>query len=147
MKQQISPEVLAAWDRGDKIEAIRLLRSESGLGLKEAKEALESGSYSIDINPPGTFQGVPPQAAAEAAKGNLIEAIKLTRETTGLGLKEAKDLVESSLRGSTGAAPRSLGRGLSPGEVPKSGLSTPFILLLVLGAVVALVYVYYGFGG
>jgi Ribosomal protein L7/L12 C-terminal domain len=30
-----------------------------------------------------------------AARGQAIEAIKLVREKTGLGLKEAKDLVDS----------------------------------------------------
>jgi hypothetical protein len=36
-------------------------------------------------------------------QGNKIEAIKIYRETTGLGLKESKDaveLIESELRGS-----------------------------------------------
>jgi hypothetical protein len=35
------------------------------------------------------------EARSLAARGNKIEAIKLMREMTGLGLKEAKDLVES----------------------------------------------------
>jgi hypothetical protein len=34
------------------------------------------------------------QARALLADGNKIEAIKLVREATGMGLKEAKDLVE-----------------------------------------------------
>lgn len=33
------------------------------------------------------------------AQGKLIDAIKLTREHTGLGLKEAKDLVEAAMAG------------------------------------------------
>jgi ribosomal protein L7/L12 len=146
VKQQIPPDVLAAWDRGDKIEAIRLLRQQTGLGLKEAKEALESGAYTVDIGVRGTFQDLPSNAATEAAKGNLIEAIKLTREATGLGLKEAKELVESRMGASTQteAQPRS-GR-LSPGEVPRSGLSKPVALLIVIGLVLALAYVYFGFG-
>jgi hypothetical protein len=42
------------------------------------------------------------EARRFAARGEAIEAIKLVREKTGLGLKEAKDLVESwrSYRGS-----------------------------------------------
>ena len=35
-----------------------------------------------------------PAVRAALAGGNKIEAIKLVRERTGLGLKEAKDLVE-----------------------------------------------------
>lgn len=144
MKQQISPEVLAAWDRGDKIDAIRLLRQETGLGLKEAKEALESGAYSVDRGTPGSFHGVPANAAAEAAKGNLIEAIKLTRESTGLGLKEAKALVESHPRSSARSAPPPVNRGLSPGEVPRSPLTKPYFIFIALVAVLTLLYVFFG---
>ncbi|MBO9575853.1 MAG: ribosomal protein L7/L12 [Sphingobium sp.] len=35
------------------------------------------------------------QVRALLADGNKIDAIKLVRETTGLGLKEAKDFVEA----------------------------------------------------
>lgn len=40
---------------------------------------------------------LPPDAIAAAYRGNLIEAIKITREKTGVGLKEAKDAVEAHL--------------------------------------------------
>ena len=36
-----------------------------------------------------------PEVAAALASGRKIEAIRLVRERTGLGLKEAKDLVET----------------------------------------------------
>lgn len=39
---EMPPEVLAALGRGHKIEAIKLLRESHGLGLKEAKEAVEA---------------------------------------------------------------------------------------------------------
>jgi len=35
-------EVVAARDSGNKIEAIKLLREETGLGLKEAKDAIDA---------------------------------------------------------------------------------------------------------
>ena len=39
-----------------------------------------------------------PHEALEALRsGQLIDAIKITREKTGLGLKESKDLVERYL--------------------------------------------------
>lgn len=39
-----------------------------------------------------------PQEALQALRsGQLIEAIKITREKTGLGLKESKDLVDQYL--------------------------------------------------
>jgi hypothetical protein len=38
---------------------------------------------------------LPPDAIVALQRGDKIEAIKLTRERLGLGLKEAKDLVEA----------------------------------------------------
>lgn len=37
---------------------------------------------------------IPPEAREALDKGNKIQAIKIIREATGLGLKEAKDLVD-----------------------------------------------------
>jgi len=42
--QDLPPPVLAALQRGQKIEAIKLLRELRGMGLKEAKEAVEGGN-------------------------------------------------------------------------------------------------------
>ncbi|MBL8728405.1 MAG: ribosomal protein L7/L12 [Planctomycetes bacterium] len=39
-------------------------------------------------------EDLPPDVLAAAAAGNRIEAIKLLREQRGLGLKEAKDLLD-----------------------------------------------------
>jgi ribosomal protein L7/L12 len=136
LKQQIPPEAIAAWERGDRLDAIRLLRERTGLGLKEAKEALESGSYRMASK----AADIPANAAAEAARGNMIEAIRLTREATGLGLSEARDLVESALRRQ--AALHAPGRRLSPGEVPRSSRSMVYILL---AAILLLLSMYYGF--
>ena len=38
-------------------------------------------------------------AITAVERGNLIEAIKITREETGLGLKDAKDVVDAYLAG------------------------------------------------
>jgi hypothetical protein len=38
---EFSDEVIAAVDSGHKIEAIKILREETGLGLKEAKEVID----------------------------------------------------------------------------------------------------------
>ncbi len=39
---EISDQVIAAIDAGHKIEAIKTLREENGLGLKEAKDVVDS---------------------------------------------------------------------------------------------------------
>lgn len=72
---------------------------------------------------------LPPEVLAALQRGNKIEAIKLLRQLTGLGLKEAKDAVE--------AAPQhaQLGQG-SPGEVSRSGSIGWVLLVLVIAALV-----------
>ncbi|MGE8443761.1 MAG: ribosomal protein L7/L12, partial [Comamonas testosteroni] len=42
MATQIPPEILKHWQSGHKIEAIKQLREQSGLGLKETKDLLEA---------------------------------------------------------------------------------------------------------
>ncbi|GJM08281.1 MAG: hypothetical protein DHS20C11_05570 [Lysobacteraceae bacterium] len=44
-------------------------------------------------------QPIPPEAAEQLAQGRKIAAIKTVREKLGLGLKQAKDLVEAYERG------------------------------------------------
>ncbi|MEV6966237.1 ribosomal protein L7/L12 [Hamadaea sp. NPDC051192] len=94
-------EVAALLAEGKKIQAIKLYRELTGVGLKEAKDAVEAMAVGrapvVAQSPPA---GRPPidDVAAEAAqlkaRGLVIPAIKLVREKTGLGLKEAKDFVD-----------------------------------------------------
>ena len=96
---------------------------------------------------------IPPEAAAAAARGELIEAIKRTRQATGLGLKEAKELVDLHLAraaeaGDTGfdEPPPATRRpplrrpGLAPGEVPRSRWGALGWLLLAAGLVALLLW-------
>ena len=98
-----------------------------------------------------------PPAVLEALKrGNKIEALKLLRDSTKGGLGEAKAMVEA-LQGAKAAVGR-VGTpstsahvshnpvlvhgyrrrpGLSPGEVPASGGSAWWVLLLLAGGVLA----------
>lgn len=84
---------------GNKLAAIKLAREQRGLGLKEAKdyvEALAAGTTTSSIpSSAGTKVDTPFVAAQTALQsGNTIEAIRLVRQATGMGLKEAKDYVE-----------------------------------------------------
>ncbi|TDP74275.1 ribosomal protein bL12 [Roseateles toxinivorans] len=72
---------------------------------------------------------LPPEVLAAVQRGNKIEAIKLMRQLTGLGLKEAKDAVEASPQHAE------LGQG-SPGEVRRSGSMGWVLLALVIAALV-----------
>ena len=51
---ELSPEVFQLLAQGRKIEAIKLIREETGLGLAEAKELVEaiSGHHAPDTPPP-----------------------------------------------------------------------------------------------
>ncbi len=148
MKIQVPAEAIAAWDRGEKIEAIRLVREHTGLGLKESMHALESGAYSVVQALATRSHVLPTQARAAGGRGDVIQAIKLTRKATGLGLKEAKELVEQSIQAnqqvkSTPAATLGQAR-LAPGEVPRSGSSASLVAALLAIAVAVLVYIYRG---
>jgi len=85
---------------GRKIEAIKLYRELTGVGLKEAKDAieeLEAGrmvTFAQNVVSMGSASVSMEQIQAELAEGHKIEAIKLYRQMTGQGLKEAKDAVE-----------------------------------------------------
>jgi ribosomal protein L7/L12 len=113
MDSRISPQQLEAIRQAaladHKIEAIKLYREATGAGLAEAKRAVEeleeqwrSGLSSPDVTMPGPGAGpgnIPTplqldQIRRAACDGDKIQAIKLYREATGLGLAEAKQAVE-----------------------------------------------------
>jgi len=96
-------------ERGQKIEAIKAYRNLTGAGLKEAKDALDQIEREMQGIPTplnlNLVDARPKPATAPVdlddhfrdliRKGNKIEAIKIYREYTGVGLKEAKDAVEA----------------------------------------------------
>jgi ribosomal protein L7/L12 len=93
--------IRALLDGGNKIEAIKRVREQTGLGLKEAKDLVDTmergAAVSIHADmPPPVFHGdLDSEARKLAAAGQKLEAIKLVRQQKNLGLKEAKDYVEN----------------------------------------------------
>ncbi len=89
-------------DAGKKIDAIKLHRQVTKMGLKESKDAVEAIAR-------GEFEGasredVPHDALEQEVMELLrdsgkIPAIKRYRAATGVGLKEAKEIVEALARG------------------------------------------------
>jgi kynurenine formamidase/ribosomal protein L7/L12 len=81
---------------GRKIEAIKRYREATGAGLAAAKEAVEARE--AGESPPARQSddsGFETQIVALVEGGKKIEAIKLYRERTGVGLKEAKDFIDA----------------------------------------------------
>jgi ribosomal protein L7/L12 len=120
----LTPQVVAEIDRligaGHKINAIKLFRDATGVGLKEAKDRVEHWSISTTAThtaavshasaayssitpttqtPSSVRASLPASVASEidrlVAGDQMIHAIKLVREHTGLGLREAKNIVEA----------------------------------------------------
>ncbi len=95
-------ELVAA---GQKIEAIKVLRAATGLGLADAKHVIDAVGTGAPIPPhllaridanaaAAADEELPADVLAAAAAGDRILAIKRLREQRGLGLKEAKDLLD-----------------------------------------------------
>lgn len=129
-------DAVAAIDRGHLIEAIRIVRERTGLGLKESKDAVErhvAGDLTpLHENPlgsdgddgPGHSQrpvsALPEAARAAMARGEKLEAVKLVREALGIGLAQAKALVESE-----GYDGESEGQGRARPSASASGYASP----------------------
>jgi ribosomal protein L7/L12 len=88
---------------GHKIEAIKTYRKATGADLQAAKKAIENmtlpaarpqANWShFESDPSGL--ALSPEVQALVRAKQKIQAIKLYREQTGTGLKEAKDAVEA----------------------------------------------------
>jgi ribosomal protein L7/L12 len=115
---------------GKKIEAIKLLRESTGVDLKQAKDEIDRLSDQVAGQAPPPVLPAPlgktlteslsKKAVELVRQGKKIQAIKLVREHTGMGLKEAKEEVEA-LTGGAG-----------------SGCMSALLLLILAGIGVAL---------
>ncbi len=126
-------DVQAAADRGDLVEAIKLLREKTGMGLKESKDAVEAylhGDVEVSAKQP---EGIPVAAISALHEGRMIEAIRLTREANGRGLKESKAAVDHYLA----ANPMVRERFQVAARRERNPLRTLFILAVVVAAIVA----------
>lgn len=174
MHTSITPEIEAAWRRGHKVEAIKLLRDATGWGLAETKHALEaaldgagsgSGSGTGARAAPhlATHTNLPAAINAALANGDKLAAVKLLKDATGIGLKEAKDRIESGdpsqwmaspaayppahpapspsptvARATPTAAPPAWSQpGFEPGKVETSFNGKRALIVLLLAAIVA----------
>ena len=101
---------------------------------------------------------LPPQVVDALRRGDKIAAIKILREASGVGLAEAKGLVDhhegvgapaphpvrSAAMNAARAARTARGDGLGPGEQPRSSGGTAFIAMAVMAAIGLWLYSQFG---
>ena len=160
----LPPQALAALEAGNKIDAIKQLRLTTGLGLKEAKEWIDSYERGgpapapvYDHPPerdPDANMVITPEAMAALKQGSAVEAIRCIRESTGVGLAEATDIAAeirksmpkdwtvekyraalASNGGAPGLPPNDRPPRLAPGQVASGGGGA--VKWVVLAAVLA----------
>jgi ribosomal protein L7/L12 len=113
----IDPQIAASLRDGHKIEAIKRYRELYGVGLKEAKDAVEAIQAGTPLPTPEPVQVEGPEPTLQPeldrliARNEKIMAIKHYREITRVGLKEAKDAVEARMATLAAAPPQP---GLQP---------------------------------
>ncbi|QXZ10826.1 hypothetical protein KUF54_06375 [Comamonas sp. Y33R10-2] len=156
MNQAIPAEIMSVWNSGNKVLAIKLLRDQTGLGLAETKHLLESADAAgLPIEMPLQMHRAEPSITepsptelrihAAIAAGSKLEAVKLLKEATGLGLAQAKERIDDAMQGqpldlkpaqpsSTQASASPYEVATAPGEVPRSrsGLFVTMLLLVLL---------------
>jgi ribosomal protein L7/L12 len=93
LSSQNKEQIIRLCNMGRKIEAIKLYRTLTSTGLKEAKAAVEA--LEKEGTPLATVSGERDELHRLVQMGKKIEAIKYYRQTTGVGLKEAKAVVEN----------------------------------------------------
>lgn len=136
-------DAITSIERGQLLEAIRIVRERTGCGLKEAKDAVErhAGAYRRAQALDGG--GLPPAAREALARGRTLEAVRIVREATGLGLAQAKAMVDAAAGdagiGGAGPAPRA-DPLREPGRVRRGGLVRWWLLLACAAVLVALAW-------
>jgi ribosomal protein L7/L12 len=88
---------LEAIARGNKMEAIKELREATGMGLAEAKAAVERFSEAGELQALSSTPSadLPLDVVDRARSGKTIEAIKRLRDHTNISLKDATRRVDS----------------------------------------------------
>ena len=96
------PEAIAAKLGDERLLAIKLVREANpGMGLREAMDAVDAydpGRHGF-VDPASTTtttngNDLPAEAIEALSRGQVVEAVKIVRDKTGLGLKESKDMVD-----------------------------------------------------
>lgn len=139
MKPIVPPAILQLWDQGHQVEAIKRLRQATGLGLKDAKDLLES-VRPPEAAKPGRWISNDAQAAWLALLfGNPIEAIRRALAVAEAAQQKAQAATAPKLQATQAAELLGSDPKRAPGEVP-AGLFSDLNGLLTLLALAGLAW-------
>lgn len=94
-------ELYTLLEQGNKIAAIKRVRELTGVGLREAKDYVDTRIMSHSLPEQHVRVTSRENLSSDSelqtllARGNKLAAIKRVRELTGMGLREAKEYVDS----------------------------------------------------
>jgi ribosomal protein L7/L12 len=113
--RDLPQDVVDALQRGEIVGALKRLLAHRGIGRAPAVQRAGFPPAPPGPSAPPEPVMVPPAVDEALRNGNRIEAVRLLREATGLGLKQAKAIVDARP-----VVPSVRRQGLAPGEVPRS---------------------------
>lgn len=140
--------------KGNKIDAIKLYREITNLGLKEAKDAVEAMTSGAPVVVPEFVQTslqndtlLEERIKRLLVERKKIEAIKLYREANHCGLKEAKDAVDliqvRMHRDGYSRMPTTPAIGINPFAEDATSYRTRLIVSVVLALLILLVGMFF----
>ena len=92
----LEQQVRSLLDQGQKLEAVKLYKGETGASLREAKQAVEAMQAGAGPpSPPEIGGDLESELLRLLGRGDKLEAIKLYKDQRGVALLEAKQAVES----------------------------------------------------
>ena len=92
----VAQQVRSLLDQGQKIAAVKLYKDQIGVGLAEAKQAVES--MQAGTGPPSTSEiggDLESELLRLLGRGDKLESVKLYKDQRDVSLLEAKQAVES----------------------------------------------------
>ena len=157
---ELPPRVIAALEQGKKVEAVKLLRQATGLGLREAMQLIDSrmraagrvaeqpaptrgaqADSRVQPSLPGLMGRMSPEEARRVAqqlgaalkRGDWSEAIRHFGTLAGTDTKKTSQTVDKLAAKYKTLTGNYTQTGLSPGEVPRTPLWQVYLIVIVLG--------------